>query len=200
MVMTRPAKTFELLHESHVNNFWWFGRWCFRSNLTVIQFLTVRLGLVCSRNYRFIQKLQIHCATVSSVNNQYSVWAFECHQLGATLFHAGICHMIFVFFSWHLRYTGFGWIWTYQSKTCTGLQSRKLAEVIFTFFHLEARRNCCFELALADQKCRSWKLRGRVAIGPRKQSPHVINLQQFNPSLPSSSNCHCWGAPQLLKL
>ena len=30
-------------------------------------------------------------------------------------------------------------IWTYESKTCTGLQSRKLAEAIFTFFVLKFR-------------------------------------------------------------
>ena len=82
------------------------------------------------RNYRFIAQ-EFPQWTIST--------AFECHQLGATLFHAGICHMIFVFFSWHFRYTGFVWIWTYQWKTCTGLQSRKLAEVIFTLFHLEGR-------------------------------------------------------------
>ena len=33
-------------------------------------------------------------------------------------------------------------IWTYESKICTGLQSRKLAEAIFTFFNVEASRKC----------------------------------------------------------
>jgi len=145
--MTRPAKTFELLHESHVNNFWWFGRWCFRSKLTVIQFLTVRLGWVCSRNF---------------IAQQFPQWtisiAFE--HLNATSLEPP-CFMLeyvtwFSFFSVVIfaiqDLDGFGWIWTYQSETCTGLQSRKLAEVIFTFFHLEARGNCCFELALAEAK------------------------------------------------
>ena len=33
-------------------------------------------------------------------------------------------------------------IWTYESKICTELQSRKLAEAIFTFFNVEASRKC----------------------------------------------------------
>ena len=33
-------------------------------------------------------------------------------------------------------------IWTCESKICTGLQSRKLAEAIFTFFNVEASRKC----------------------------------------------------------
>ena len=33
-------------------------------------------------------------------------------------------------------------IWTYESTICTGLQSRKLAEAIFTFFNVEASRKC----------------------------------------------------------
>ena len=33
-------------------------------------------------------------------------------------------------------------IWTYESKICTGLQSRKLAEAIFSFFNVEASRKC----------------------------------------------------------
>ena len=33
-------------------------------------------------------------------------------------------------------------IWTYESNICTGLQSRKLAEAIFTFSNVEASRKC----------------------------------------------------------
>ena len=36
-------------------------------------------------------------------------------------------------------------IWTYESKTCTGLQSRKLAEAIFTFFNVEVSRKCVLQ-------------------------------------------------------
>ena len=36
-------------------------------------------------------------------------------------------------------------IWTYQSKTLTVLQSRKLAEAIFTFFYVEASRKCVLQ-------------------------------------------------------
>ena len=37
-------------------------------------------------------------------------------------------------------------IWTYASKTCTGLQSRKLAEAIFTFFfNVEVSRKCVLQ-------------------------------------------------------
>ena len=37
-------------------------------------------------------------------------------------------------------------IWTYESKTCAGLQSRKLAEAIFTFFNVEVSRKCVLQV------------------------------------------------------
>ena len=36
-------------------------------------------------------------------------------------------------------------IWTYESKICTGLQSRKLAEAILTFFNDEVSRKCVLQ-------------------------------------------------------
>ena len=36
-------------------------------------------------------------------------------------------------------------IWTYESKSCTGLQSRKLAEAIFTFFNDGISRKCVLQ-------------------------------------------------------
>ena len=36
-------------------------------------------------------------------------------------------------------------IWTYESKICTGLQSRKLAEAILTFFNDEVARKCVLQ-------------------------------------------------------
>lgn len=67
------------------------------------------------------QKLQIHSAKVS-------LWtinvALECHQLGAPLFHARICHE-FRFFSCHLRYTRFGHINQRLAPDCSHGSSRK---------------------------------------------------------------------------
>ena len=50
------------------------------------------------------------------------------------------CEFLFLMLSYSLCR-----IWTYESKTCTGLQSRKLAEAIFTFFNVEVSRKCVLQ-------------------------------------------------------